>query len=116
LYNYLTRKIKGIRVNAEFYPVLEAGEIAAGKTRVVQAGGKAVLLCNIGGRIHAVENLCSHLAAPLDRARIRDGMIICPVHGAKFDPESGAARCPPASAPLTVFTTRINNGWIEVQI
>jgi len=39
---------------------------------------------------------------------------MCPVHGAKFDPVSGAALCPPAVAPLRVFPTRLVDGWVEV--
>jgi nitrite reductase/ring-hydroxylating ferredoxin subunit len=43
-------------------------------------------------------------------------MILCPVHGAKFDPVSGAPRCPPAVSPLTVFAARVVDGWVEVAL
>jgi len=91
-----------------------AANIALGKTVVCQIAGQSILICHIDGAYHAVENKCSHNDAPLDRARIREGRIMCPVHGAKFDPVSGAALCPPAVAPLRVFPTRLVDGWVEV--
>ncbi len=99
-----------------FEKVVAAAEIPPGKTKPVESGGVRLLVCNIGGVFHVVESRCSHTDASLDRARIREGMILCPVHGAKFDPVSGAPRCPPAVSPLTVFAARVVDGWVEVAL
>jgi 3-phenylpropionate/trans-cinnamate dioxygenase ferredoxin subunit len=87
----------------------------AGAKRVVEIGGKAILLCNANGRIHAISNLCSHAAEKLETGRVSNGWIACPVHGARFDLATGRAKNPPAKQPIEVFVTRLVDGWIEIQ-
>ncbi len=90
-------------------------EMPAGAKRVVEIGGKAILLCNANGRIHAISNLCSHAAEKLETGRVSNGWIACPVHGARFDLATGRAKNPPAKQPIEVFVTRLVDGWIEIQ-
>jgi nitrite reductase/ring-hydroxylating ferredoxin subunit len=103
-------------MDERYEKVIALADLSPGKPKPLAFGGQNLLVCQIAGGIHVVENRCSHTDAPLDRARIRDGMIVCPVHGAKFDPVSGAPRCPPATAPLVVFPARVTDGWVEVML
>jgi nitrite reductase/ring-hydroxylating ferredoxin subunit len=61
-------------------------ELAPGK--VVGAGPYAV--GNSGGEVFAVSRRCRHLFADLARGRIdRDGCLVCPWHGSKYDVKTG---------------------------
>lgn len=43
-----------------------------------------VLLCNVGGKITAIGNKCTHYGAPLIKGVLTgDGRITCPWHGGK---------------------------------
>jgi len=65
----------------------------------VAVGGKPILLCRIGGRIFAVDAVCSHYGGYLPSGELKtehsgDGRglvypIVCPVHKAQFDATSG---------------------------
>lgn len=91
-------------------------EVATGTVRVVDIDGQSILLCNTKDRIFAVENECSHAHEKLECGRMRSGWIACPVHGARFDLESGQPMNPPATRPIRTFPVRIVDNWIEVEV
>ena len=78
-----------------FIPVARTAEIAPGGVKLVEAGGRAILLVEHEGRIFAVENQCSHAQEPLACGRVKYGWIACPAHGARFDLETGEPLNPP---------------------
>jgi 3-phenylpropionate/trans-cinnamate dioxygenase ferredoxin subunit len=101
---------------ASFQRALPASDLPVNAKRAVMIDGVAVLLCNVGGRLHAVSNICSHADEKLDCGRLGNGWIACPVHGARFDLATGAARNPPATRPIAVYEVRAADEWIEVAI
>lgn len=77
--------------------------------------GWPVLLCRSGGSIHAVINRCTHQDAALDQGRVRRGMVMCPLHGARFDLASG--KCAGgAHPPLLTFPVHVIDGTIYVTV
>ena len=63
-----------------------ASELTPGK--VVGAGQYAV--GNSKGQLFAVSRRCRHLFADLAKGRIdKDGCLVCPWHGAKYDVATG---------------------------
>jgi len=97
-----------------FFAVAKVDEVPAGTKKVVNVNGNDILLCNTSGRIFAVRNLCSHAYETLECGRLRNGWISCPVHGARFDLETGTPMNPPASMPIDTFEVRIEGDTIEV--
>jgi len=91
--------------------VCEASELAPGEKRIVEAqrGGVRVSVgvYNIGGRFHAIKNVCPHAGAPLCEGHIQtthrpsdvgefnpalEGRVLrCPWHGWEFDIVTGKA-------------------------
>lgn len=99
-----------------FHPAAHVDEVPAGTKKLVEVAGNQVLLCHTAGKVFAVRNLCSHAHETLDCGRMRGGWIACPVHGARFDLETGAPMNPPASTPIDVFEVRISGDTIEVAV
>lgn len=97
-----------------FVAVAKLEDVPAGSKKVIQANGNEILLCHTNDRVFAVRNLCSHAYEALDCGRMRNGWISCPVHGARFDLETGVPMNPPASMPIDTFEVRIVDGSIEV--
>lgn len=97
-----------------FVAVAKLEDVPPGAKLLVQVDGKGVLLCHSKDRIFAVENVCSHADEPLDCGRMRAGWIACPIHGARFDLETGAAMNPPATQPIRTYEVRISGDTIEV--
>jgi 3-phenylpropionate/trans-cinnamate dioxygenase ferredoxin subunit len=106
----------GTMSDKTFVAVAKLDEVPAGTKKVVEAGGNQILLCHTSDRVFAVRNLCSHAYETLDCGRMRNGWISCPVHGARFDLETGMPMNPPASMPIDTFEVRVEGDTIEVAV
>ncbi|PEQ11052.1 (2Fe-2S)-binding protein [Novosphingobium sp. PC22D] len=99
-----------------FVAVAKTADVPAGGKIVVEVEGTSIVLCNTKDRIFAVRNLCSHAYETLECGRVRNGWISCPVHGARFDLETGQPMNPPATMPIDTFEVRIAGDTIEVAV
>ena len=104
------------RNDARFTPLLPLDDVPDGKAVAIEAGGRAIMLCHFEGRVHALDNLCSHAQEPLACGRMRLGWIACPAHGARFDLETGEALTGPARDPIATYAVRVLDGMIEVAL
>ncbi|MBW8783851.1 MAG: Rieske 2Fe-2S domain-containing protein [Novosphingobium sp.] len=96
--------------------VVESGQVSDEGSVAAKVAGKPVLICRSGGVLYAVANRCSHAEEPLACGRIRRGWIACPVHGARFDLETGEPINPPATSPIATYPVREVDGWVEVAV
>ncbi len=99
-----------------FHPVAKVDEVPPGGKLVVTIDGTEMVLCHTRDRFFAVRNLCSHAHETLDCGRMKSGWISCPIHGARFDLESGMPMNPPATTPIDTFEVRVNGDTIEVAV
>lgn len=97
-----------------FVAVAKLEDVPPGGKFVVDVNGTSVILVNSRDQIFAVRNLCSHAYETLECGRVRNGWISCPVHGARFDLETGAPMNPPATMPIETYEVRIEGDTIEV--
>jgi len=100
----------------KFVAVAKLDEVPPGGKKVVDVDGTEVIVCNTKDTIFAVRNLCSHAHETLECGRVRNGWISCPVHGARFDLETGAPKNPPATLPIDTFEVEIDGDTIKVAI
>jgi 3-phenylpropionate/trans-cinnamate dioxygenase ferredoxin component len=91
-------------------------EVPRGGKKALKINDTWVLVCNSNDRLFAVSGICSHQAKPLFSGRVRNCKITCPVHGARFDLETGAALDLPATNPIDTYESRVVDGWIEVKV
>lgn len=97
-----------------FVAVAKVDEVPAGEKKVVDVNGVSVILVHTKDKLFAVRNLCSHAYETLECGRVRAGWISCPVHGARFDLETGKPLNPPATMPIETYEVRIAGDTIEV--
>ncbi len=64
-------------------------EVKARGCKVVTGGGHTIAVFYHDGQLHAVDNRCPHMGFPLDRGTVRDGILTCHWHHARFDLASG---------------------------
>ena len=82
---------------------------------VRKANGERICLVNVGGRITALHDVCSHQDFPLSEGHVLPtGELECVWHGARFDPCTGAARQLPACEPVPVYEVRVEGGRVLV--
>ncbi|MCY4579755.1 MAG: Rieske (2Fe-2S) protein, partial [Chloroflexi bacterium] len=56
---------------------------------VVTGGGHTIAVFAHGDTVYAVDNRCPHMGFPLDRGTVKDGILTCHWHHARFDLSSG---------------------------
>ena len=81
----------------------------------VEPEGRPVMLYRHGGRLYAIDNVCSHAGGLLSRGPVEELIVTCPLHGSRFALADGCVVRGPASQPQPALPTRIRNGWIEVR-
>ncbi|MGB8267198.1 MAG: non-heme iron oxygenase ferredoxin subunit [Candidatus Velthaea sp.] len=96
--------------------VAKRSQIAPGTTRKVEAGGVAILLCNVDGSVYAIEDVCTHDGGELDQGELDGCRIMCPRHGAFFDVRTGAALTLPAVIPVATYAVRIDGDDVSVEV
>jgi 3-phenylpropionate/trans-cinnamate dioxygenase ferredoxin component len=100
----------------EFVAIANVDELPPEGKKLITVAGKPILLCHSDGQIYAVTNICSHAFQELCTGRMRHGWIMCPVHGSRFDLETGEPMNPPATEPITTYPVRIVGDTIEVAV
>ena len=81
----------------------------------VRVAGRPLVLFFHGGKVHAVDNRCPHMGFPLHRGTVRDGILTCHWHHARFDLESGGTFDQFADE-ARVFPVEIRDGevWVDL--
>lgn len=100
-----------------FQRAVAAADLADGQGIAVTLNDILILICRSDGELFAVRNMCTHARSRLDGGRIRNGVITCPLHGARFELASG--RCVSRALnydPLTTYPVRELDGYIEVDL
>lgn len=90
-----------------FIKVAQASELRPGEMMAVTIGDDQVLLSNIDGSFHAIDDVCSHAYACLSDGDINGEEAECPLHGGSFNAITGVPMSPPAEEPLRVFQVKI---------
>jgi nitrite reductase/ring-hydroxylating ferredoxin subunit len=96
--------------------LVEVGRLDEIASPTVVSGGRhgiAVFLSD--GQPYAVDNRCPHMGFPLDKGTVRDGILTCHWHQARFDLESGGTFDPFADDVRT-YPTEVTDGVVYVDI
>jgi 3-phenylpropionate/trans-cinnamate dioxygenase ferredoxin subunit len=101
---------------AEFHKLATADEVAPGEIKQYLVDDRFVALCNVEGEFHAFEDVCTHQFTHLSEGEFTDSEVKCPLHGAKFDVKTGAAKSLPAVKPVPKHEVKVENGNIYVAL
>jgi 3-phenylpropionate/trans-cinnamate dioxygenase ferredoxin subunit len=106
--------------------VAAVSEIPPGARKLVQAGGRAIVVFNLGGEFFALGNRCPHRGGSLCQGRLtglvqseepgiyrysRRGEIIrCPWHAWEFDIRTGKSWCDPDRVRARHYAVSVEKG------
>ncbi len=91
-------------------------DVPVGTIKAVEVEGEPVALLNLDGTLYAVHDECTHECFPLSEGNLRDGELVCLLHGARFDVRTGAVLGPPAYEPVKTYEARVEGDDIMVAI
>ena len=101
---------------AEFHKLAAADEVGPGEIKQYLVEDRFVALCNVEGEFHAFEDVCTHQFTHLSEGEFKDAHVTCPLHGAKFDVKTGAAKSLPAVKPVPKHEVKVENGNVYVAL
>jgi nitrite reductase/ring-hydroxylating ferredoxin subunit len=101
---------------AEFHKIAVTDEVAPGEIQQYLVEDRPVALCNVDGEFFAFEDVCTHQFTHLSEGEFTDSEVKCPLHGAKFDVKTGAAKSLPAVKPVPKHEVKVENGNVYVAL
>jgi nitrite reductase (NADH) small subunit len=84
--------------------------------RPVSVGGRELAIFHLENRYLTIENKCPHRGGPLCDGIVSGTAVVCPLHGRRFDLESGLAIRASEPACVATFPTRVDNGIVFVNL
>ena len=95
----------------------KATDIKPGELAAFEVEGVRIAVANADGRFFAVDELCTHEQCSLAEEGTLEGTVVtCGCHGAQFDVTTGQVLAAPALEPLNVYSLRIQQGDIVVDV
>jgi 3-phenylpropionate/trans-cinnamate dioxygenase ferredoxin subunit len=100
-----------------FVKAAKLNQVPPGRVRIVEVGDEDVALCNVGGEIFAIANVCTHDDGPLGQGYLLGDEIECPRHGARFNVRTGEVKSLPAIVPIPTFEVKVEGDeiWVDVE-
>ena len=99
-----------------FVKVGKASDVPPGTAKVFEIDDRAVAVCNVGGELFAVDDVCTHDEGSLEQGDVDGYEIECPRHGARFDVRTGEVKALPAVVPIDTFKVRVEGEDIEIEM
>lgn len=95
--------------------VAQLAEVQGTGCLVVHVQEHALALFNHSDKIYAVDNRCPHMGFPLNRGTVKEGILTCHWHHARFDLASGGTFDQWAD-DVPVFPVQIRDGevWVDL--
>jgi nitrite reductase [NAD(P)H] small subunit len=84
--------------------------------RSVAINGLELAIFNLQDRFVTIENQCPHKGGPLCDGIVSGTTVVCPLHGWRFDLDSGMATRASSPACINTFPTRVENGVVLVDV
>ena len=90
-------------------------ELPPGRRKLAFVDGRSVVLFNIEGAVHAIDNSCPHNGASLANGQLEGRVLRCPAHGLRFDVVTG---CMPGAAGLCLkkLAVHVQSGELYVVV
>lgn len=99
-----------------FDTVARLDEIPDGGMKQVVVRGDVVGLYRVGERVFAIGDLCTHEEAYLTEGDFEPDEleVECPLHGSRFNVETGAVRILPATKPEPSYWVKVEGDLVLV--
>lgn len=70
--------------------VIRASDISEGAAKLIRVKNEEIAVFKHEGKLCAIQNICPHQGGQLSAGAVESGAVVCPLHGYKFDLQSGA--------------------------
>ena len=99
----------------DFVKVCSMADLAEGRSKAVEAGGKTIALFNVGGTVFALDNTCLHRGGPLGEGMLEGDVVTCPWHMWEYNVRTGEKVGTP-SIKLATYPVQVEGSDIKVAV
>ncbi len=96
--------------------ITQADNIPLHEGRSVSIDEHEIAIFHLEDRFLTIDNRCPHKGGPLCDGIVSGAIVICPLHGRRFDLESGMAVRASEPACVTTYPTRVADGIVLVDL
>jgi nitrite reductase/ring-hydroxylating ferredoxin subunit len=96
--------------------VAGAASIAAGECQAVEVDGEHIVIVNVDGCFHALNNICTHQFAFMSEGYVEGEYIECPMHQGRFHIPTGAAQGAPVTQPLKTYPLKVEGEDVLIDL
>lgn len=82
----------------------------------VEVEGTKIGIYQCGDAVHALEDICPHAFALMSQGYVEDGVIECPLHGARFEIAGGKCLNEIGQRDLQTYPVRVVDGRIAIRL
>ncbi len=100
----------------QFTRVASLQDLKTSKLMCVKPESHRIALAFVDGKVFAVDDMCSHEDASLAKGSLHGECVKCPLHGSRFDLNTGAALDEPAEEPVTTYPVRVEGDDVLLQL
>ena len=104
-----------IEASSGWIPAASLAELKTKERLTVNVGAHVIALFYTDDRVFAVDNRCPHMGFPLDRGTVKDCVLTCHWHHARFDLNTGGTFDQWAD-DVRAFPTRIDGDRVLVDV
>jgi nitrite reductase (NADH) small subunit len=95
--------------------VAQLSQLPAGSVTEVTAADAVYAICNIAGRVTALDGTCPHRGGPLGQGAIHGNFVVCPWHAWEWDCATGANDFDPTKQVQT-FAVRVAGDDVLIEL
>jgi len=100
----------------DWTPITKAENIPIREGRAVSVGDQEIAIFHLEDRYLTISNECPHKGGPLCDGIVSGTTVVCPLHGRRFDLETGMPVRASEPSCVATFPTRIEHGTIFVAL
>ncbi len=97
-------------------PITEAQNIPCREGRAVTVGDQEIAIFHLEDRYLTIGNRCPHKGGPLCDGIVSGTTVVCPLHGRRFDLETGMPVRASEPSCVATFPTRVEGDIIFVDL
>jgi nitrite reductase (NADH) small subunit len=97
------------------HKVAQLSQLPADSVTEVTVGDAFYAICNVAGRVTALDGTCPHRGGPLGQGAIHGGYVMCPWHAWQWDCATGANDFDPTKQ-VSTFEVRVAGDDILIEL
>ena len=94
----------------------EMAAVSEGTCRSFIIEGRRIALYNVGGAFYATQDFCLHKGGSLGKGTLDGPVVTCPLHGWRFNVETGDCLTHAHCRKLKLFTASVEGDEVVVEL